>query len=96
MDCLRIPGLVVFALTMASAAVAETHGETDGCLVTLYNYPVEAPPYHAAAKVPAQWPLTLKENLPARKTSGAMDSRVRLVLEHHGENKKPPAEAGGF
>lgn len=55
-------GLAVLALwgMAAGAARAQTRGETDGCLVTLYNYPAEAPRSDAAAKAPPESLAALK------------------------------------
>lgn len=68
--CLKILGLAVFFLVSVSSAFAEeTHGETDACLVTLYNYPAESPKYDITKKAPPQSPLTQTNNL--RATSKA-------------------------
>lgn len=86
MNCLKTLGLVVFFLMSMSSAVAEeTRGDTDACLVTLYNYPAETPRYRVSKKTPPKSPLTLKKNLRASKTNENVHSWMNLSPERLGE-----------
>ena len=85
----KMTGLVVFILgcTAASAAVAQTRGKTDGCLVTLYNYPAETPRSDAAAKAPAPLgsSLALRGELRAGEADANAGSRTSLQARRRPE-----------
>ena len=82
--CLKILGLVVFFLVSVSGAFAEeTHGKTDACLVTLYNYPAESPKYDITKKAPPQSPLTQTKNLRASKAAKNTQPRKSLLTQVH-------------
>lgn len=87
MRCLKVVELTVFFIlvSMSGIALAETHGKTDGCLVSLYNYPAETPQYDASAKASPELPMSLKKNLQASKSDGKIQSRMSLSLQHLAE-----------
>ena len=86
MGCLKIPGLVVlFLMSLSSAVAEETRGETDACLVTLYNYPAETPQYSVSKKTLPKRSLVLEKNKRASKTSESIHSRMSLSQERLGD-----------
>ena len=86
MRYLKMLGIVVFFLMSMSSAVAEeTSGETDACLVTLYNYPADTTQYSVSKKALPQSPLVLKKNKRASKTSESIHTRMSLSQERPGE-----------
>ncbi len=63
---LKVMLLVVFVVMSVSRAVAgEARVETDACLVTLYNYPAEAPAKYVLKKALPHSSLNRKKNLRA-------------------------------
>ena len=83
MRYLQMMGFVVIILGgMASAAVGETRGKTDACLVTLYNYPAETP-QDVSEKVSSSSLLKLKKNLRASKADENTHSQMSLPLQKH-------------
>ena len=86
MDSLKITGLAILIFGgMSSVVLAETKGKTDECLVTLYNYPAEAPQYSVTKKTLPKLPLVLEKNKRASKTSEPSYSRMSLSPESTGE-----------
>ncbi len=86
MRYIKMLGIVVFFLmSMSSAAAEETSGETDACLVTLYNYPADTPQYSVSKKTLPKTPLVLEKNKRASKTSESIHSRMSLPQERPGD-----------
>ena len=85
MRCLKVVELAVFFIlvSMSGIALAETHNQTDGCLVTLYNYPAETPRYDISKKAPPQSPLTQTKKLRASKASKDTHSSKSLLTQVH-------------
>ena len=87
MRCLKVVKLAVFFIlvSMSGIALAETHGKTDGCLVSLYNYPAETPQYDVSAKASPELPMSLKKYLQASKSDEKIQSRMSLSSQHLAE-----------
>lgn len=87
MRCLKVVELAVFFMlvSMSGIALAETHGKTDGCLVSLYNYPAETPQYDVLAKTSPELPMSLKKYFQASKSDEKIQSRMRLSSQHLAE-----------
>ena len=86
MRYLKMLGIVVlFLMSMSSAVAEETRGETDACLVTLYNYPAETPQYSVSKKALPQSPLVLEKKKRGSKTSESIHSRMSLSQERPGD-----------
>ena len=87
MRCLKVVELAVFFIlvSMSGIALAETDGKTDGCLVSLYNYPAETPQYDFSVKTIPESPFPLKMNLQARKTDDKIHSQMSLSSLNHTE-----------
>lgn len=84
--CLKILGLVVFFLVcVVTTVIAEPKGKTDGCLVTLYNYPAETPRYDVSEKNLPQSPLPPKKELRASKSDEKIHSQLNLASQGHSE-----------
>ena len=89
MRCLKVMELAVFFIlvSMSGIALAETHGKTDGCLVSLYNYPAETPQYAVSAKASPELPISLKKYLQASKSDEKIQSRKNLSSRHLAEKQ---------
>ena len=87
MRCLKVVELAVFSIfvSMSGVALAETHGKTDGCLVSLYNYPAETPPYDVSVKASPELSVSLKKYLQASKSDEKIQSRMSLSSQHLAE-----------
>lgn len=83
---LQLTGFIIFFLASMSSAVAgEIRGETDACLVTLYNYPAETPKYDVPTKAPTKSPLVLEKNNRSSKTNENVHSRMSLSSQRPSE-----------
>ena len=86
MNYLKFLGVIVFLLMSMSSSVAEeTRGETDACLVTLYNYPAETPRYSVSRKTLPQSPLVPEKKKRASKTHEDLHSRMSLSSQRPSE-----------
>ena len=82
MRYLQLAGFIIFYLVSMPGAVAEeTRGETDACLVTLYNYPAETPQYSVSRKSLPQTSLVLEKNKRSSKTNENVHSRMSLSTQ---------------
>ena len=86
MRYLPLTGFIIFFLvSMPSAVAEETRGEPDACLVTLYNYPAETPPYSVPKKTLPQSTLVLEKNKRVGKTNENVHSRVSFSSQRPSE-----------
>ena len=87
MRCLKVVELTVFFIlvSISGIALAETHSKTDGCLVSLYNYPAETPQYDVSAKASPELPMSLKKYLQASSPDGKIQSRMSLSSQYLAE-----------